>query len=312
MAIMETVSDGYTMTKKSWFTQMVYMIVYMFIFTLILVPFAFLVAISSVLRTGSTDNTLVLQINSLSALIDDIIAQPFFWLTIYLLLLVFTILASILVGMVQIIGLQKFKNQPLSLEDNIKFPFHTKRLLPFIVLGFLESIVMVIIALITSEIRIFLDLNSVQAPNSFNDFINLTFTWQNITYTIISAIIFLIVVPPFVISCLAVTEDQATYDAFFVGWSKYVKSIIYFEGVTIISAIPLVVVGLIMGIIGIGITNVTGWQTNTTNPVNLNATEFSIVLGSAFVITLLAFFLFIFLLPFFLNTMGKSYEDQKA
>ena len=312
MTIMDTVSDGYTMTKKSWFSQAVYAIIFSFIFSLIIIPFAFLVAIGAVLRGDLTDSNSQLRINTLNALIDDIIANPFFWITMYLLILVVLIFVSILIGMLQNIGLQKYNNNGYSLEDNIKFPFHTKRLFPFILLAFLESIIITVVGGFLNLTRDFLNLNDQPVVNSLDDLLNNLLTLENLVYTIISVILFLIVIPPFMISCLAIVEDKATYNAFVFGWVKYAKSIIYFEGVTVISLIPIVIITILMAIIGIGIATVTGFQTDAVTPSSLTANELAIVLGLSFIIILLSFLVLIFLLPFFFNSMGKSFEDQKA
>ena len=312
MNIMTTVNDGYSITKKSWFTQAVYGIIFSTIFGLIIMPFAFLVAIAAVLRGDLTNDNTNLALDTFNKLIDDIIAQPFFWLSIYLLSLVCIIFVTMLLGMIQLIGIKKFNNESFTLEDNIKYPFRLNNLLPFILLAFLESIVFVIIAGFLNLFRDFLDLNTTTTVSSLSDLINSFFTWQNILYLIVSIIIYLIFIPPYLISCLSIAENKAKYNAFIAGWKNYINSIVFFEGVTIISLIPAALGIIVISIVGVGITMVAGFDTTTTTTSNLTANELAIILSLSFVIVLLVFAILIFLLPFFVNSLGKSYEEQKS
>ena len=308
---MTTVNDGYTITKKSWFTQAVYAIVFSFIFSIIIIPFSFLVAITSVLRDDYNNGTINMTINTFNDFIDDVAANPLFWITVYLLILVVMIFVTMLLGMVQLIGIKKFKNENGSLEDNLKFPFRTQRLFPFILLAFLESIIIAIIGVFLNFVRDSLDLNTVATPESLNDIINNFIALENIAYMVITLVIYLIFIPPFMISCLAIAENKAKYNAFTVGWVDYVKSLVYFEGVTVVSLIPTAIVVVFIALIGVGINDVVGYGTNVST-TDLSANDLAIILTLTFGIILLAFALLLFLLPFYFNSMGKSFEDQKT
>ena len=311
MTVMNTVNEGYQMTKKSWFSQAVYTIVFSVIFSLIMIPFAFLVAIGAFLRGDLIDQTTQLNITTFSELLDDIVAHPVFWFSIYLLVLVAIIFFSMALGMVQFIGIKKFKNEPLNLEDSIKYPFTNGRFLPFLLLGFLESILVGILGVLMYIVRDFLDLNTTTTVTSLNDVINNFLTWQNIVYLILTVVVYLIVIPPYIISCLSIIEDKSRYNAFALGWKGYVKSFLYFEGVTIVSLIPVGVVAILVALIGVGISTITGFETTVTAS-SLTTTEFALMLTLSFVIILLGFLMIVFLLPFFYNSMGESFEEQKA
>lgn len=311
MSIINTVNEGYTITKKSWFTQMVYTIVFSFIFSIIIVPFTFLVAIASVLRSDYNNGTVNMTINTFNEFVDDVSANPLFWFSVYLLILVIMVFVTMLLGMIQLIGLKKFKNENGSLEDNIKFPFRTQRLLPFILLAFIESIIIAIIGIFLNAVRDFLDLNTFATPGSLNDVINNFISLENIAYMIITLVIYLIFIPPFMIACLAIAEDKAKYNAFVVGWTDWIKSFAYFEGVTIVSLVPTAIVVIFIAVIGVGITEVVGYGPNVST-TDLSANDLAIVLTLTFGIILCAFVLLIFLLPFYFNSMGKSFEDQKT
>ena len=113
------------------------------------------------------------------------------------------------------------------------------------------------------------------------------------------------------IACLAIAEDKARYNAFVVGWTDWVKSFVYFEGVTIVSLVPTAIVVILIAIIGVGINEVAGYGPNVST-TDLGANDLAIVLTLTFGIILLAFALLLFLLPFYFNSMGKSFEDQKT
>lgn len=310
MDIMNTVNEGYQITRKSWFSQAVYAIVFSFIFSLVIIPFAFLVAIGAVLRFGTTTTNETINITTFTQLLDDVIAQPFFWGTIYLLTLVGVILVSMAIGMLQYIGLRKYENNGLSLEDSLKHPFVNGRFLPFILLGFLESILIGIIGAIMYLARDFLNLNQTVTINSLNDVISNFLTLENIVYLVLQLIIYLIVIPPFMISCLSIIDDKSRYNAFVTGWQNYFRSFVFIEGVTIVSLIPIGVIGVLVSLIGVGISTITGFESTTTT--SLTATELAIILSLSFVIILLGFLTLIFLFPLFLNTIGKGYEEEEA
>ena len=312
MSITKTMNEGFLITKKSWFTQAVYSIIFSVIFFLIMIPFAFLLAIGSVLRSGTTDSNSQIVITTFNELIDDIINNPLFWISIYLLFLVMLIFISILIGMLQIIGIKKFNNEITSLEDNLKISFHKNTLFPFIVLAFIETIAIAIIGGIMTLLRDFLNLNNQATVNSLDDFINNFLTVENILFIIISIIVLLIVIPPYLISCLAIVEGKASYNAFFFGWKEFVKSIVYLEEITIISLLPTAIVGLIIVLIGIGMVTITGFQNPPVTTNNLTAIEFLIVLSASFGIILLTFLTMIFFIPFFVNSFGKGFQDQRV
>lgn len=311
MSIMNTVNEGYTITKKSWFAQTVYVIVFTFIFSIIIIPFSFLVAITAVLRNDYNNGNMDVAINTFNDLIDDMVANPLFWITVYLLILVMMVFISMLLGMVQLIGKKNFSHENGSLEDSIKHPFRTQRLLPFILLAFLESIVIAIVGVFLNFVRDFLNLNTTTTVESLNDVINNFISLENIAYMIISLAIFLIFIPPFMISCLAIAEDKAKYNAFIVGWTDWAKSFVYFEGVTIVSLIPTAIVLVLISLIGVAMTEVVGYGP-TVSTTDLTANELAIILTLSFGIILLFFVMLIFLLPFYFNAMSKSFDDQKT
>ena len=275
MTIMHTVNEGWEMTKKSWFSQAVYSIVFIFIVSFVIIPFAFLVAIGAVLRFGTTTANDTINITTFTQLLDDIIAEPFFWGTIYLLFLVSVILFSMALGMIQYIGLRKFDNNGLSLEDSLKYPFTQGRFLPFILLGFLESILMGIVGAIMYLARDFLNLNQTVTINSLNDVINNFLTIENIVYLVLQVVIYLVVIPPFLIGCLSIIEDKTRYNAFIIGWQNYFRSFIFIEGVTIVSLVPIGAIAVLVSLIGVGMSSITGFE-STVEP-SLTATELSII-----------------------------------
>ena len=311
MNVTTTVNDGYNITKKGWFTQSVFAIIFSFIFGLVVIPFAFFVAIATALRGDYTATSSGPVITNFNQFIDDISANPIFWFSIYLLLLVGLTFICILIGMLQFIGTKKYSSNGLSLEEYLKYPFKNGRIYAFILLAFLESIVSILVGGILTIFREALDLNKTVTVNSISDVIDNFLTWQNILYLVVSLIVFLILFPPLLISCFAIVHDETKFNSFFFGWKKYLKSIIYFEEITVVSLIPMGVVVVLLSLIGLGITSVTGFETSTTTTsTNLSASDLSMVLGLSFVIIVLAFITILFLLPLLLNTIGKSYEEK--
>lgn len=308
MDIMNTVNEGYQITRKSWFSQAVYAIVFSFIFSLVIIPFAFLVAIGAVLRFGTTTATGTINITTFTELLDDIIAEPFFWLTIYLLMLVSVVLLSMAIGMLQYIGLRKYENNGLSLEDSLKRPFVNGRFIPFVLLGFLETILMGIVGGALYLVRDFLNLDQTTVATSLNDVISNFLTIENIVYLLLQLIIYLIVIPPFMISCLSIIDDKSRYGAFVTGWQNYFRAFLFIEGVTIVSLIPIGVIGVLVSLIGVGMSTITGFESTVTP--SLTATELAIILSLSFVIILLGFLTLLFLIPLFLNSIGKGYEEE--
>ena len=311
LAVINTVKNGIDITKKGWFSQSVYAIIFSFFFGLIIVPFSFLVAIASVMRGDISNTSQGPVITNLNQFLDDFVKNPFFWASIYLLLLVGLTFVCILIGMLQFIGMKKYNTEPLSLEENLKYPFKNGRFIPFLLLAFLESIVIGIIGGLLTILRDALDLNKVITVNSISDVINNFFTWQNMVYLIVSLVVYLILIPPLLISCFAIIHDKAKFDAFIIGWKNYFKSFLVFEEVTFVSLIPMGVVVILFALIGLGIASVTGFET-TTVTTTISASDLTIILSLSFIIVLLSFVLLLFLLPMFLNTVGKSYEDQKT
>ena len=212
MTVMNTVNEGYNITKKSWLSQSVFAVIFLFIFGLIMLVFFYLVSTSSALKRELSNPSGGLVITNLNSLLDDIVKNPISWTSIYLFIIFILIFGCIQIGMLQFIGINKYSTNNLSLKNYIIYPFRNGRFLPFLLLAFLESIVVGIMGAILILLQDFLYANyQTTTIKTMTDVLTNFLTWQNIVYGIGLFIILLIFVPPFFISCFAIIHDKAHY-----------------------------------------------------------------------------------------------------
>ena len=309
---MNTVNEGYNITKKSWLSQSVFAVIFLFIFGLIMLAFSYLVSTSSALKRELSNPSEGLVITNLNSLLDSIVKNPIFWTSIYLLLIITLFLGCIQIGMLQFIGINKYSTNNQSLGTYFIYPFKNGRLIPFLFLAFFESLVIGIIGAILILLQDVLYANyQTTTIKTMTDVLTNFFTWQNLVYSISSFIILLIFVPPFFISCFAIIHDKAHYSSFIYGWKSYFKSFFKFEEITFVSFIPIGGFGIIVVLIGLLVASMTGF-TNAVDLTAITANNMSLMLSLSIIVFILTFYMLLFFLPLFLNIIGEKYEEQQT
>ena len=312
MTVMNTVNEGYNITKKSWLSQSVFAVIFLFIFGLIMLAFSYLVSTSSALKRELSNPSEGLVITNLNSLLDSIVKNPIFWTSIYLLLIITLFLGCIQIGMLQFIGINKYSTNNQSLGTYFIYPFKNGRLIPFLFLAFFESLVIGIIGAILILLQDVLYANyQTTTIKTMTDVLTNFFTWQNLVYSISSFIILLIFVPPFFISCFAIIHDKAHYSSFIYGWKSYFKSFFKFEEITFVSFIPIGGFGIIVVLIGLLVASMTGF-TNAVDLTAITANNMSLMLSLSIIVFILTFYMLLFFLPLFLNIIGEKYEEQQT
>ena len=289
MSIMTSVSLGFETTKKNWFKISVFGIVFSLIIALVIVPFAFLMALVAVIE-GNDINILIASNGTIFW--DRILL---FFSALGLLLVVGAIMISIQIGMSQHIALNG-----TTIEEAIKYPFLNKRLASFILLGILWGIVILIIGLITSYLRFLLGINAD------TDLLDL----KNISLSILTIIISLILLPPWIIASLAIAQDESRYNAFIFGWKKYLSKFIDLFMTNIIALIPILIAGITTGSMWV---LWAGTQPETIRTSTTTVTDpgtLAIIFLLSFVTLIIGILLLFVFIPFYASTMARSYEES--
>jgi len=274
MTVRNSLNNGFNMVRLSWIWEIIYLITFGLIMSVILLPFAFLVAIASV---G----------------IGDDVTNPFefglfFWASVLVLSYVSILFIVMMVGMIQKIGEDKSRGVLLEMEDLIKYPFQYGRFQAFAFL-----------ALITLAIYGGLNLLLLGGQQLFSIYSN-DAVWDDWLWTILQIVVFLVITPPFIMACHRIIKDQSRNDAFISALKRYNTN---FQNTSVLNLLSVVPIAIVIGLISF-LGTVISWVGDGNT-----AQELFYILALAFGIIVVSLFMVFIAMPYYLITIGNSEEE---
>ncbi|MFX0084363.1 MAG: hypothetical protein ACFFAU_01715 [Candidatus Hodarchaeota archaeon] len=240
--IIDGFKKGFETWKLVWVRQMLIQIILGFLTLFVITPFGFLIAIFG--ATRSFDVTIEEGNLITPALIELMMENLGFWISVFSTVFILVIFATIITGAIQNIAHQRVKKDDIRLEDNFKeiIPL----IVPLAVAGIVMIIIMGIPMLIAAEIFHLIDDPNTPIVYSFPLFdstVNLTFL------DIIANLVFLVLIilfsGPYFLAISKIVADKAGISSIVASWKlyfqKFLSVIIAMTSIFIIGLISLVV-----------------------------------------------------------------------
>ncbi|MFX1532629.1 MAG: hypothetical protein ACFFDI_00170 [Promethearchaeota archaeon] len=304
--IIDALKNGFNLWKQAWLTQLIAILVLSFISVLVIVPFAFLVAIATEIF-GTPE--VIAQPNTLLtfSVLQSILEYPLFWVVVFLLLIVFMISHAVTIAAIQRVGHDYAQTGTGRFEETIKTLI--PMIIPLAIVAIVSSIITVIPLLIFAEI---FNLLRDAIPTSLPTILSLPFivgSTLDLDIVMIISILFFALIfilfsgPPFLATSAIVTEE-ADMNGIVEGWKLYfrkplstiVAMIVYLIiGIIIVSGFMLLVNGIIILLSG---------------PTDL---IYVATVGLGWVFVLIVYFVIIIFAinPWFYTVMYSFYQEIK-
>ncbi len=257
--IIDGFKKGFETWKLVWIRQMLIQIILGFLTLFIITPFGFLIAIFGATRSF---NVTIEEGNLMTpALIELMMENLGFWISVFSTVFILVIIATIITGAIQNIAHQKVEKDDIRLEDNFKeiIPL----IVPLAVAGIVMIIIMGVPMLITAEI-----FHLIEDPNApivysfplFDSTVNLTFL--DIIADLVFFVLIILFSGPYFLAISKIVADKAGISSIVASWKlyfqKFLSVIIAMTSIVIISLISFLVLFLpINGIVVAGNTNPT-------------------------------------------------------
>jgi len=275
MSVRTTLSDSYSIVKSSWSKETTYLISFGLLMGIIILPFAFLVAIAAVGVEETVNNPFDMGL--------------FFWESIFLLVLVSNLFILMSIGMMQKIGNDRRTGKVDDMETLIKHPFQKGRFGSFVLLSLLTTVIF----LIAGGIFIGIDLLFNITENNV--------VWANIVLTFFEVITFLLLTPPLIFASRQIITDKSRRDAFMNGWREYGRRFSNATAVNIVAFLPIAAVIALITFAGLAIS----WVGDEETALNL-----AYILGLSFVIIIAGLAILFVMLPYYVITVGNSHHEE--
>ncbi|MFX0061524.1 MAG: hypothetical protein ACFFC7_05000 [Candidatus Hermodarchaeota archaeon] len=239
--IIDALKKGFDLWKQAWLTQIIALLVLMFVGFFIIIPFVFLIAITAVGgATIITDPNILIT----TAIIQAFFANPGFWFSIFALVFVGMIINTIVIGALQKVAHDYAVTGAGRFEDVIKALI--PMIIPLAIVAIVTTLIAAIPILIVGEI-----LNLFNDPTLPNI---LTFPLFQSTVgldileiiTIMVAILLIILLGgPYYLSITTIAVEDAGMNGIVEGWKLYFRKFLS----TIIAMIVLFIIIVIIVIV---------------------------------------------------------------